>query len=140
MDINPHQVKKDDEKYINQKSSTKKIAFENFEDKKTGTISQDNITDNNNSICPNSNKNKNLYDNNINNYNNSNISTNINININKKDNNFHNINILSKTSKHAFLNKKEGGHSTSELLPNNKKRFYNLQMNVNEEQKQIIKK
>ena len=58
----------------------------------------------------------------------------------KEDNNFNNLNILSKTSKHAFLNKKEGGHSTSELLPNNKKKFYNLQMNVNEEQKQIMKK
>ena len=148
MDINTYKAKKDDENYINKKSSTKIITFDKFEDKKVGTISKGNNTDNGSIIYPNSNTNKNkninIYDkNNTNNYNNnSNLSTNINFNIHKKDNNINNIsnlNILPKTSKHSFLNKKEG-NSTSELLPKNKKKFYNLQMNVNEEQKQIMKK
>ena len=56
------------------------------------------------------------------------------INNNIKDN----INFLSKTSKHSFLNKKEGNTSNEPL--GNKKKYYNLEMNINEEQKQIMKK
>jgi hypothetical protein len=49
-----------------------------------------------------------------------------------------NINFLSKTSKNSFLNKNEG-NTTNEPLKN-KKKYYNLEMNINEEQKQIMKK
>ena len=49
-----------------------------------------------------------------------------------------NINFLSKTSKNSFLNKNEG-NTTNEPLKI-KKKYYNLEMNINEEQKQIMKK
>ena len=120
MDINSYKIKNDDGNYINQKSSTKIITTKNDNTENSSSIYQ----------------NKNIYDKHIiNNYNN--ISK--KLNINKKENNLNNLYILSKTTKHSFLNKKVG-HSTNELLSNNKKKIYNLQMNVNEEQKQIMKK
>ena len=60
------------------------------------------------------------------------------INNNIKDNIKDNINFLSRTSKNSFLNKNEG-NTTNEPL-GNKKKYYNLEMNVIEEQKQIMKK
>ena len=98
-----------------------KISFEKFEEKKIGTIPIDN---------KNFEKklNKNFKNNTNNNLNNNNSSS----------NNINNLKIFSRTSKNSFLNIKED-NINKENAPT-KKKYFNLQMNVNEEQKQIMKK
>ena len=127
--INPNNIKKNEENeniLLNSVSENKK-SLDKFEEKKTGTRINDN-------------KIIEIKSNNINKNNSSKNNTN-NLNFtNNSFNNINNINIFSQTSKNSFLSKKEDKDNLIKENPSTKKRYFNLQMNVNEEQKQIMKK
>ena len=132
--INPNNIKKNEENeniLLNSVSENKK-SLDKFEEKKTGTRINDNkiIEIKSNNINKNNSS-----------KNNTNNNKNDNLNFtNNSFNNINNINIFSQTSKNSFLSKKEDKDNFIKENPSTKKRYFNLQMNVNEEQKQIMKK
>jgi hypothetical protein len=125
--------------FINSVNKKKVISNENSENKKY-TINKKNV---NNLIINNNNNNKSESINNkLNIINSDNFNSNKN-NINTKlkniNNNLNNLKNFSENNNHIFLNKKEGSSSSNDYQ-SIKKNFFNLQMNINEEQKQIMKK
>ena len=121
MNINRNKNKKNKNKEnISLKAISQNILLpiDKYEDKKTGTLSVENSE---NKINKNDTK---KINNNSSNY--------ININANN------NLNLFAKTSKHSFLTKNESNFINN--YSSNKNKLTNLQMNVNEEQQQIMKK
>ena len=147
INIKSNKIKKEEDKnkelhYLNQISQKKKIiSFDKLDDKNNNSNTINTNNEVNNILI--SNKNNNNNNNNLNNINN-NISTikpnnnnyskinNINKNINK-------VNLFCKTSKNSFFNKKNE-ETLIKDYKSNKKKYFELNMNVNEEQKQIMQK
>ena len=141
ININSNKERKDEElenNFINSVNKKKILSNENSENKKY-TINKKNV---NNLIINNNNNKSESINNKLNIINSDNFNSNKN-NINTKlkniNNNLNNLKNFSENNNHIFLNKKEGSSSSNDYQ-SIKKNFFNLQMNINEEQKQIMKK